>query len=298
MASRKKNKAEMVTMQDFPENYIRSGRARKLPLHECLLKKDWEASGLATVFVVRRYVNGHDTGAAFYVDMLCRGLRECVSFFFMPEEEYRKMMEEHQTDVEMESADYGLAHSLIYGAAAYAERHGLACSKDFNASRYILEPPEAVFLPELSFGYKGKPLLVVNQQDNEGTVQGIMAKLEKTAGPGNYRVIFPGDDDERDEDESVGNGRESLVGSLVSEENLKDFASGEKIPNPAQGFCLADVMHGRRVPGELEQLDDEMTGVVDILDDMDSGLRGAWPLFYGDRKASRSAAYRLGDHWF
>jgi hypothetical protein len=91
-----------------------------------------------------------------------------------------------------------LAHQMIYQAIDYAAQFGFKPQKDYKWSRLILE--KRGILPETSpitFGRAGKPFYVSGPYDN---AEAIIARLEKTAGPGNYDYLIQTEEPSFDDD--------------------------------------------------------------------------------------------------
>ena len=141
-----------------PENYIRA-RARKLPIHECMITEFWEDAGMATILVSRIHTNEHITFGIYLVDLFCLGVKDTIYQFNIPGFEYNEYKKELIEREELSNCDYILAHNIIYGSVAFADE----------------------------FGKNGKPM-VMTEVGNEPA--DVISQLEKTAGPGNYDVIY------------------------------------------------------------------------------------------------------------
>jgi hypothetical protein len=210
MAQKKSKKGKITAMPTSPGNYVRSGKARMLPIHECFMVKDERRAGIVVIVVVRKHVNGHLTGAHFLVDLWCLGVKDSTFFTHMPEHEYEMKVkgEYEEENIEPEYIDYPRAHTLIYGAVAFANKYGLRPHKSFESCRMVLAPEEELPIDGSAvFGREGKPTFVASEYDDFSKISRVIATLEKTAGPGNFDYIrvledeFDDDDEEFDDDE-------------------------------------------------------------------------------------------------
>ncbi|MGH2643829.1 MAG: hypothetical protein ACRDE2_07775, partial [Chitinophagaceae bacterium] len=84
----KNKKGKIMSMPSTPEGYFKSGMARKLPIYECLINKEWADQGLATIMISRKHINENLSWAIFLVDIYCLGVKDCFNRFNLPEVEY------------------------------------------------------------------------------------------------------------------------------------------------------------------------------------------------------------------
>lgn len=209
MAKNKKKKPAQVPAQKVkPENYIRE-RARKLPIHECLMG---ESSGFVMIDITRKRANGNLILGFYLIDMGCLGVKSCGWYFDITEDQYATFLKKQmQANVDLKPSDPQLAFNIIYGAVEYAEAIGFKPHRDFKVAEYILD--EEVAYMEVEFGKDGKPFYCSGPYDN---VQVILNTLNRTVGPGNYEFIHVNDfgpdlyldndeeyDDEVDEDDKT-----------------------------------------------------------------------------------------------
>ncbi len=195
MAKKKKNKS-IVPLS--PEKYIRY-KSRSLPIGECWVNEDWNETGLAELFVTRKHSNGNISVGVFLVDIYCLGVKYTFYRFNIPPDDLSEMLDTF--DIDFVLIDYPLAHNIIYGAIEYADQYGFEPKKDFDKiTQYILEEDEDVELIDLEFGYKGKPYLII-KDDNEPYLK-YKSILDKTVGPDGYKYLFPYEEEfEEEEDE-------------------------------------------------------------------------------------------------
>lgn len=195
MAKKKNKKQKQVQTKISDAAYMRSGRARKLPIHECLVSSDWEVSGLAHIVVSRRHVNGNISLASYLVDLYCLGVKDAwyrVNVFSF---EYQEFLDKLEENLKVEQAEYATAHNIIYGAIAFAEDYGFSPVSDFREAKMMLEEDtEEIPLIEFEFGVDGKPQLVVTSDNSK--LPFYISKLEKHAGKGNFEVVFLKDPDD------------------------------------------------------------------------------------------------------
>jgi hypothetical protein len=215
MANKKKKKPAKAQQQMSPTNYIKSGRARLLPIHGCWISPNWQEVGVCTILIERRHTTGNITFGTYLVDTFCLGLKNTMAAFSKPEYEVEGYLNDiFQAHGGKVPIDYVLAHNIIYGAIAYAEDLGFKPEKDWAVSQFILEEDtEDIELIDIEFGKNGRPCFVNGPYDN---VAKISATLEKSVGKGNFDVTmmigggnfndffdddFDADDDDFDEDD-------------------------------------------------------------------------------------------------
>jgi hypothetical protein len=215
-----------------PENYIRQ-RVRSLPIHECLINKDWKQGGEASIMVSRKHSNGNYTYGIYLVDLYCQGIKDTFYNFNKSESDYL-------SDVNLilegagggEKVEYALVHNIIYEALAYAAEYEFRPHKDFDkVSKFILEDDtEEIDLIEIECGWNGKPCLVVSKDED---FSGLVKQLERTAGHGNFEILYDGgempDMDLTGEKEQPGEA-EMLLEEMATwdEKEWKDFNSGKR----------------------------------------------------------------------
>ena len=201
----KKNRS--TSQKPFSEkSYLKSGQARKLPVYECFVMKDWEELQKTHVVVARQHKGGHITVALFLVDLLCAGVKDAYQYVNITKEEYHGMLEKFQEmdDLELESCDYVLAHNIVYGALDYAAEFGIDPPSEFGLASLVLnEDTEDIPLIELPLGMDGKPCLDIFPGDPRKSY--YLKQLEKNVGPGNFEIMTPSMlDDEEDDDQEYG----------------------------------------------------------------------------------------------
>ena len=197
MSKRKKRKREKsgaITLS--PKTYIKT-KARQLPIHKCFISDDWEDTRMPEIFVARIHKSGHISCGVYLVDMLCFGIKDTFFSFNMTQHEYEQFRE----DFILKKCDYALAHNIIYGAVEFAQKCGFQPHKDFSVTQYILEDPGVdIKAVKIEFGEDGVPTVVATLEDEP---KHIIAQLEKTVGPDNYKVVYLdgfGFDDEYDDE--------------------------------------------------------------------------------------------------
>lgn len=156
MSKKKKQGGQPVQLS--PEKYILT-RARTLPIYKCLITKDWETSGMASIIVMRKHVNNHVTAGFYLVDLLALGVKD-THFQFNVTEEYINDILDKSIDIRDE-ADYVLVHNIIYGAVSFAEDFNKEPHKDFDITQFILEEDtDDIALMDIPFGIDGKPAFI------------------------------------------------------------------------------------------------------------------------------------------
>jgi hypothetical protein len=160
--------------------------ALKYPLYGCWIADDWEEHGLAQVVVARQQSPGQVFFGVYLVDYYCLGVKNCYWLADSSERAFQRHLE--QLPGQFIPCDPALAHELIYGAVEFAEFYGLKPHADFKEARLVLELPETYPITgKVKFGYEGKPFYIAGPDDDSEL---ILAKLERTAGPGNYNFLM------------------------------------------------------------------------------------------------------------
>jgi hypothetical protein len=164
-------------------------KARQLPIFDCQISADWKGDvGLVQVLIARQQPDGKIAYGLYLIDKFCLGLKNTSYDANLSVEEYRQeVVRDVQRTAPMKSCPPDLAHQFIYQAIDYAAQFGFKPQKDYKWSRLILEKRGTLEEPhKLTFGKDGKPFYISGPYDNP---QAIIAKLEKTAGPGNYEYL-------------------------------------------------------------------------------------------------------------
>lgn len=161
-------------------------KAPDMPIVECVISKGWRERGLAHVLVARRLGPGRVSAAGYYVDTLCVGLKNSALMPAMTDDDYQKKVKPNvfNDPVEFEDCEPALVRAVVEGAIEYAEQFGFRPNKRWAETRRFLDGIEGD-AQGLTFGRDGKPCLVLRGGE---TGTGAVARLERTAGPGNFTV--------------------------------------------------------------------------------------------------------------
>ncbi len=221
-----KNKKQPNVQLLSPENYIRQ-KARKLPVYECYINSDWQKMKSVEIVISRIHANGNLTVGAYMVDLLCLGVKDTLYLFNAPKEEYEDMLETLSETLDMIKTDYVLVHNIIFAANEFATELGFKPHKDFTSvTQYLLEEDtDDIELIEIECGHKGRPLFIKTENTPEAQASRIIKQLEKSAGAGNFDVIYGEDGDEVDFDDEPdeGWGLEDEYNLMTYEEKIKLF---------------------------------------------------------------------------
>lgn len=267
----KNKKGNVISMPTTPEGYFKSGRARKLPIYECLINEGWEEEGFAHITVSRKHINGNLSWGVFLVDTYCLGIKDCFYIFNEAESVYQEQKESLPDILGMQTCDYPLAHNIIYGAVEFANDFGFGPHKDFKVAQFILEEDDdSIEIMDIDFGKDGKPLYVSGPHDDPAKKDRILATLMRTAGMGNFHFIMGKDgDDIYDEDEG-----ELLDGVWDEEEDPNAFfAPGEmdeilnqgKEPDLIQSIIMTQRIYHHYFKDEESSIGITMPRDLDIL---------------------------------
>ena len=221
-----KNKKQPNVQLLSPENYIRQ-KARNLPVYECYINSDWQKMKSVEIVISRIHANGNLTAGAYMVDLLCLGVKDTLYLFNAPKEEYEDMLETLSENLDMIKTDYVLVHNIIFAANEFAAELGFKPHKDFTSiTQYLLEEDtDDIELIEIECGHKGRPLFVKTENTPEAQASRIIKQLEKSAGAGNFDVIYGEDIDEMDFDDEPdeGWGLEDEYNLMTYEEKINLF---------------------------------------------------------------------------
>jgi hypothetical protein len=161
--------------------------ARQYPLLGCWIMEGWQEAGLAPVVVARQQDPEKVIFGVYLVDIYCLGVKNALCNADFPRRRFEHELERlcHGSPEEIEAS---LAHELIYGSIAFAERFGFKPHKDYKLASFILEPAETFQPPKhkLKFGKDGKPFYVSGPYDN---ARAIVEQLHRAAGEGNYDYL-------------------------------------------------------------------------------------------------------------
>ncbi len=160
--------------------------AAKWPLRECLVSRDWRNEGeIIQILVARESPSGKIVAASFLVDLGCLGVKNAMTKVFDSDYDYvvelRDGMMSRQA---LEKADLNLAAKILRESIAYARRWGFNPNPDYaQASLLLAEADPDASDEDIPLGRDGKPFFFAGPYDD---AKKILAKLEKTAGPGNF----------------------------------------------------------------------------------------------------------------
>lgn len=200
-----KSKKAIVPPKLSPENYIRK-KARTLPIYECWVASEWKETSMATLVIARKHINDNITACFYMVDMGCLGVKDSGFLFNVTMNKYREFLQKFSSGIQLTLEDYALAHNIILAGVEFAEEFGFKPCKEYESvTKFMLEiDNDEIELIEIDCGKDGKPFYVQGPFDDIARAKGIIAQLEKTAGPGNYDYILsvgdPFADDYEDND--------------------------------------------------------------------------------------------------
>ena len=154
--------------------------ARNLPIHECLITRDWRDSDMALVVLARRVRDDRLVVTTYLVDLYCLGLKDTMFFPNKGIPEYKAMLRKVFRSAPPVKCSPELAQILVYGAIEYAARFGFQPHKDFRITQHALGPNDSPTIPiDVTFGHNGKPFFVAGPNDN---VRKIVQQLERATG--------------------------------------------------------------------------------------------------------------------
>ncbi|MCU0449858.1 MAG: hypothetical protein MUC97_08450 [Bernardetiaceae bacterium] len=173
-----------------PEKFFTTGQARALPFLEAWLNPNWQRIGFACVMVARKHPNGKVSYAGFLIDVFCLGIKDTLFEAERSPAQFRQWMDMFYFSVggQRVPIDYPMAHQLVWGAWAYADKLGFSPHEEFAYSQFIMEEQTAaVALVAVEFGKDGIPVYFPGPHDDYAEV---LAKLRANAGEGNFDVVL------------------------------------------------------------------------------------------------------------
>lgn len=198
--TKKKPKPQKTTFN--PITYLKTGNARKLPVFECLLPKDWEEIKKFPVIFSRKHVNGNVTFISVLVDLLCTGVKDVLFFVNEPESLYREILDTYREELmlDFEPVSYELIHNVIFESVAFADEYGIAPHEDFRYAEMILNEDSDDFPRiEVPLGEGGKAQLYLNFDDERAPY--FERQILKYGEAGSYEIIRNDFDPFLDEDD-------------------------------------------------------------------------------------------------
>lgn len=163
--AKKKKSGGNAQQKISPERYVRE-RARKFPIVECFVNKNWKKSGEASISVVRQRPDGNFIVGLYLVDLYCMGVKDAFVIPNATDEHIKRLKKDSSGG--WEPIDYNFAHNLIYGSIEFAEEGGIEPHRDFKYAEYVLEEDnDDIPLMDYDYGYKGKHLLVIGPDGKE-----------------------------------------------------------------------------------------------------------------------------------
>lgn len=149
-----------------PPKYLKSGRARTLPLYECYMPSDWKEMGKFPVLISRMHSNGNVTAAVLLVDILCTGMKDAFFIFNEPEHDFQDLVEKYAAIEDLQLVDYNLVHNVVFGALEFAGDYGIKPPKDWELVSMILEKDDDhIPFMEIPLGEDDKPVLLYSSED-------------------------------------------------------------------------------------------------------------------------------------
>jgi hypothetical protein len=203
-----------------PIAYLRSGNARKLPIHECLIPEDWSTLKKFPILVARKHINGNITAANFLVDLYCAGVKSCFCIVNASPNEYNELVQNLNSipgALKIITCDYILAHNIIFEAYQFAMDYGIDSAPEFTFVKLVLEEDtDDIPVMEIPLGEDNKPLLFYSKHDPKSNY--YLKQLDKYAGRENFTLIY----DDQDE-ESFDEGEDEFLDDGYDEDEYPEY---------------------------------------------------------------------------
>jgi hypothetical protein len=162
-------------------------------VERCLISSDLVESSqkLGTVMITRRMADGRVGCARFLIDGLCLGVKRAEGFACYPGQ-VTEILEQIGEVESMRPASPAAARKLVEAAIAFAHQFDLEpCANYAKVSAVWGDIDPAACETEFHFGNdQGNPIFVAGPHDTMADTARITAKLEATAGDGNYDVDY------------------------------------------------------------------------------------------------------------
>ena len=166
------------------------------PIADCLLSKDFEGDGLASVLLSRKISLGRYAVAVFLVDFWCLGIKD--AFFNVIEgDDYPEFLAAEAARLPMAPVDPGYARKLVRDASAYGAANGFPPLDTFIELERLFGDV-AASPDEFVFGESGKPHYVIGPNDSPRYERYVLDTLEMKFGPDGYFVTYPLEEGEED----------------------------------------------------------------------------------------------------
>ncbi|NPV53077.1 MAG: hypothetical protein HPY71_06090 [Firmicutes bacterium] len=162
---RRKSAQQRPAHGGFWEHILASGA--QAPLYGCWVNEDYKEAGMASVIVARRLPNGRLAFAAYLVDILGLGLKDCFGDMNATEEKFRaRILDQGDEGLKHVPCSLLLAQQLVWGGMRYAQQNGFRIPWEFSTWQHIVGPlPEKEQIPPDMFGRDGKPLIIGDLDD-------------------------------------------------------------------------------------------------------------------------------------
>lgn len=170
------------------QQLLGSPKAGLIGLGQSQTSENQGLDGLAEIIVLRKERNNYLL-CLYLVDYWCLGVKNAVEPRKLDQMKCQALIRQSSTRFNQDFQEISLeqAQAIIFGAVDYAAKLGLQPHPDYEkAKAHLGEPLEN--LPRIEFGRQGKPCYVAGPYDNS---QRIIAKLQETAGAGNFNYFVP-----------------------------------------------------------------------------------------------------------
>lgn len=119
---RRKRKIESARLRAV-NPYQRIGQSGEVVA--CYINENWDESGSATIFVLRRSRDQGLVLASFYVDLWCAGLKDAWGRLDITLEEFReRILDKTMTQFDLVRIDLGTIQSIVTGGIRFAHQNG------------------------------------------------------------------------------------------------------------------------------------------------------------------------------
>lgn len=201
MSKKKKSKGAVIrTLPIKPKDYILKVK-NTLPIHETLLVKDADDSGVGQGLISRKRPNGDLVIGLFLVDKYCLGVKD-AHYAIMDHERYAyfKEMIEERSNFQFQKVQPNILYSFVHGAIDFAKKAGFKPCEDYGIAGHLLDLRGTYKkdLEGLEFGHEGLHYFIEGPFDDTFT---ILRTLQENLGLGNYKVLLDGMEDPDDDDD-------------------------------------------------------------------------------------------------
>lgn len=168
------------------------------PIERCFMSESLfeNSTGMGTVILCRKLPDGRLASQRVLVDMLCLGVKDCVTDFVFPGDVSAQFDQTKEFDP-VRKCDPAVAKKLIVGVIEFAKNNGFHPTSDFLAAESLWDSiDESNASVEFEFGRNGMPVYVQGPNESVEQMMRITQTLQRNVGEDNFDVVLGMDPDD------------------------------------------------------------------------------------------------------